>query len=203
MNTTLLHRTRLVLLLLFVSQTGAVFAQDYLSYSLQMYVLAPDRESLSVSIAQWTDQNGGYFVERSSEAVVLRVPPHQVTALRAIVETEGGLILRFEPSTTDLRRQLDSARAAISSRQESLDRILELTARADIGATLAFEQELRSLNGEIEYYRGQEQRIVNDSRFAWVRVALTSQESSIPDFIPSSFGWINSVDLYRFLEDRS
>jgi len=177
--------------------------QEFLSYRLFVYVLAPDREALSVDLANWADGNDGYFVERSGDQVVLRTPRSTIPALRAYIESKDGVVLRFEPATADLRQELLNTRAAVSSRQESLDRILELIGSADIGATLAFEQELRSLNQEIEYYRGIERLILNDSRYAHVRIALTSEQSSIPDYLPSAFSWINTIDLYQFLKDRS
>ena len=190
-------------LTLLLGITATLPAEEYLSYRLRMYVLAHDRDSLSTTVAQWADDHGGYFVERSSESVVLRIPRERLPLLRTTIEESGALVLRFEPSAVDVRDDLSAARAAIQSRQEALDRILVLMATADVGATLDFEQELRSLNSEIEYYRGRERQLVNDTRYAWVRVALTTESSSIPDLLPSSFGWINTVDLYRFLESRS
>ncbi len=186
-----------------VAQEAGEDAGDYLSYHLFVHVLAQDREAASVALSEWSDENGGYFTQRSADNVVLRLPGERLSSMRAFLEAGSALILRYEPSTVNLRRELSEARAAVSSRQESLDRILTLMGGADIGATLAFERELRSINQEIEYYRGQERRIVNDIRYAHVHVALTSEQSSIPDYLPSGFPWINDVDIYRFLEDRS
>jgi hypothetical protein len=42
---------------------------------------------------------------------------------------------------------------------------------------------------------------VNDVRYAFVTVSLSTRQSSIPSKRPSSFEWINTVDLYRFLDE--
>jgi len=196
-------RAVLVAAIIALIGVGTAGAQEFLAYRLFVHVLAQDREAVSVALAEWGDRNGGYFVQRSQDTVVLRLPGTRLPAMRAFIRENDARILRYEPSTVNLRRELSDARAAVSSRQESLDRILALMRGADIGATLDFERELRSINQEIEYHRGLERRIVNDIRYATVHVALTSEQSSIPDYLPSAFAWINDVGIYRFLEDRS
>jgi hypothetical protein len=190
-----------VLLLALLAVTLTAGAQETLAIYVELQVIASDPEATSITLADWADENGGYFTSRSETAVILRLPPDQVPLLRALIEEGGDTIASYNPSATDYREELARLRAAVDSRAEALDRILAFMDEADVRATLAFERELRSLLQEIEYYTGQERRINNEIAFASATVYLSSLARTIPEQRPSSFGWINTVDLYRFLQE--
>lgn len=190
-----------LLLVLLVPAISVVYGQDeYLASSVEILAMSTDRAALARDLADWAEERGGYYTYRSETEVHLRVPPSQVYAVRAYLETSDAEILRYNPSTLDYRQQISDAEAAITARTEALERVLRYLRGATISATLAFEQELRSLNREIEDYTGYLRRLRNDIRFARVRVVLSGYEETIPYLRRSSFEWINDLGMYSFLD---
>ena len=115
----------------------------------------------------------------------------------------GPVVTATAQNTSELRAlslDIQVVAADPAGRAESLDRVLGFLSDANVSATLAFERELRSLNEEIEYYEGRRRAILNDSRYARVTVRLSVRTRSIPQAMPSSFPWINSISLYRFID---
>ncbi len=167
---------------------------------LDLQVVAGDPEATSVSLAEWADSSGGYYTFRSAERVELRVPPDHLEALQPLLEATGDEIVLLAPATIDYRSELRDVEAGIVSRTESLDRVLSFLSSANVSATLAFERELRSLTQEIEFFEGRRRAIINDTRFARVTVRLSVRSRSVPADLPSSFGWINGLSLYRFID---
>jgi hypothetical protein len=169
--------------------------------SVGVQVVATDRALTSDAIAAWAEDTDGYFVFRSLERVVIRVPNHLLGDLRSIIEAADGEVVAYNPATIDLRAELRDLDAAIASRSEALEQILDYVDEADVRATLAFERELRSLNAEIEAYTGRRRELLNDVAYARVEILLSMRERSIPGRLPSSFAWINTLDLYRFIDE--
>ena len=176
-------------------------SKSSLAISLTLQLVASDPERTSRSVSEWADSVGGYFTYRSDQQVLIRIPPDRVPELRQRLEDQGDTIAEYNPSAIDYREELARNEAAIRSRSESLDRILAYLESSDIAATLSFERELRSLLSEIEFYTGQVRRIHNEVAFASATIYLSSRHRTIPDQRPSTFGWINTVDLYRFLQE--
>ncbi len=172
-----------------------------LAISVTFQLIASDSEMTSRSIADWADATGGYFTFRSEQQVLIRIPPGRVPELRKHIEDLGDTVVSYNPSALDYREEMARNNAAINSRTEALDRILIYLDEADIAATLSFERELRSLLQEIEYYTGQSRRIRNEVAFASATINLSSRQRTIPEQRPSTFEWINTVDLYRFLRE--
>lgn len=180
-----------------IAQEG--MPQETLAVSVTLQLIASDAESTSRFVAQWADAVSGYFTFRSEQQVLIRIPPGRVSELRRVVEELGDTVVSYNPSALDYREEIARNDAAIKSRTEALDRILIYLDEADVTATLSFERELRSLLQEIEYYTGQSRRIRNEVAFASATINLSSRQRTIPEQRPSTFGWINTVDLYRFL----
>jgi hypothetical protein len=174
---------------------------DLLATSIDIQVIAADREAAGEALARWAETTGGYFTYRSLERVELRVPNAQLSAMRDFIEVQKLEVIEYNPATIDLRSELRDIDAAVTSRREALDRILVYLEESTVRATLAFERELRSLNAEIERYAGRRRVLLNDIAYARVTIALSMRERTIPDWIPSSFAWMNTIDLYRFIDD--
>jgi uncharacterized protein DUF4349 len=173
--------------------------ESTLALDVTLQLIASDPERTSRSVTEWADAVGGYFTYRSDEQVLIRIPPDRVPELRRRIEELDDTVVSYNPSAIDYREEIARNQAAINSRTESLDRILVYLDEADIAATLSFERELRSLLREIELYTGQLRRIRNDVSFASATINLSSRQRTIPAQRPSTFEWINTVDLYRFL----
>lgn len=186
-----------------LSTAGVAAAENSLATSVTIQVIASDPDASGRAMADWAESVGGYFTFRSEEQIDLRVPPEQVRTLREQILDLGDTIVTYDPAAVDYREELARNTAAINSRNEALERILVFLDDAEITATLSFERELRSLLQEIEYYVGRNRRLRNEVEFATVTVYLSSRRRTIPEQRPSSFGWVNTVDLYLFLREAA
>jgi hypothetical protein len=178
---------------------GEAAVEDFLAREARAQLLVEDREAAADRLIAWTEAQGGYFVERSLERVVLRVPADSFGELRSIAAGAAEEIITYNPSAQDQRQELSAVRAAIESREENLERVLALLDGADVEGTLALEREISSLMRELESLRGRERAIGLRIAFARVEIALSAQAAGIPDTLPSSFEWLNTLDLYRFI----
>ncbi|TFH06165.1 MAG: DUF4349 domain-containing protein [Spirochaetales bacterium] len=188
------------LFIMWVGSVGAWGQAGSLAATAEVQVLCVDREVSSAAFADWAERAGGYYTLRSLEAVILRIPPDRLAELREMIESGGDTIVYYRPGTVDVQQELSQVEAAITSRTEALERVLAYMDDSDVVATLAFERELRSLNGEIEAFTGRRRSLLSSVTYAYVTIALSSRQSSIPSQLPSSFEWINTIDLYRFID---
>jgi hypothetical protein len=152
-------------------------------------------------ITQWTEDRGGYYVYKSPDMVRVRVPSDQIGSLRVFVEENAEQIVELGIRARDLREEFVSLRSGIKSREEILGRNLLYLGRTDVAGTLAIEREIMMLMGEIENLKGRLRKLNVDRALAQVEVYLSFQEQTLPQDIPSSFEWINTVDFYRFLQE--
>lgn len=172
-----------------------------LSYRLSANIIVLDADKAAHALTLWAEDAGGYFLERSSERVVFRVPAARFSEVRARVAEAAEAVVSYEPSASDVREELAAAESGIRSREESLALILAYLEQADVAGTLALEREVAGLMADVERLQGRKLRLENDAAFALVEVSLSSRRQTVPAQRPSSFAWVNSVDLYRFLRE--
>ncbi len=183
---------------------GEAGRTGFLALQARAQLLVSDREAAAGALITWTEEQGGYFVERSRERVVLRVPADAFDELREVARMTAEEIITYNPSAQDLRQELSAVEAAIASREENLERVLAfLDESDDIEGTLALEREISSLMQELESLRGRERAIRTRIAYARAEIALSAQAADIPDRVPSSFEWLNSLDLYDFIGEAS
>jgi len=174
--------------------------QRYLSVSVRAQLVVLDAEGAARELTAWAEQAGGHFLLRSRDRVILRVPVARVEDLRRHLVEGAEAVLAYTPSATDLREENTRVESGITSREESLRLVLQYLDEADVTATLALEKEIASLVQGIEHLKGTRARLAHDAAFARVEIQLRSQAQTLPQRRPSTFAWINTVDLYRFLE---
>jgi hypothetical protein len=189
----------LALSLLLAAGLGA--EENTLRQGVQVSMLVADPDQAGDRLEQWAEAQGGYLLEKSGERVVMRLPQARLPLLRGFLEGVSEDILDYSPSTEDLREELWTARSGLRSRQEILRRNLALLDQADAAGTLAIEQELLSLIEEVEGLKARLAALSLDQLYARVEIALSFQGSPLPKDIPSSFGWINQVSFYSFVEE--
>jgi hypothetical protein len=195
-------RTLLVLLALaLLLPTGLGAEENTLHHSVQVQILVADPEQAGDRIEGWTETQGGYLLEKSSERVVLRLPQARLPQLRAFLESLSEDLLTYAPQAEDLRQQLSEARSGLRSREDILKRNLALLDQADAAGTLAIERELLSLIEEVERLKARLAALSLDQKYARAEIALSFRESPLPKDIPSSFGWINQVSFYALVEE--
>jgi hypothetical protein len=183
---------------------GAGGGEDgFLHQRLYATILVADPDWTAEALASWAEARGGYFLLRSTDIVVVRVSNEKITDLRARVEEAAEEVVDIAPEAVDLREDYLGVQSAIRSREEILRRNLDYIDRADVAGTLAIEKEITALLGEIEGLKGRLRRLDNDRRFAYAEVSMSFKEQTLPEDIPSSFAWINTVDFYRFVREVS
>lgn len=185
---------------LFAAGAMPVYAGNYMFHQVQTTILVADPEYTADLITVWTEEQGGYYIYRSLDRIVLRVPSDEMSSLRRYLEQISDAVVEVSIQSNDLREQLVTLRSSIKSSEEILARNLEYLDRTDVKGTLAIEQEVRSLLVELESYKGSLRKLEFDRQFAYYEVLLSFKEQILPQDIPSSFEWINRIDFYRFAE---
>jgi len=70
-----------------------------------------------------------------------------------------------------------------------------------VAGTLAIEREVHALLQEIEKLKGTLRKLNTDRRLARGEIYLSFMEKSLPQDIPSSFEWVNTVDFYNLMQE--
>ena len=180
-----------------VNQTAA--GENYLYQNIEATVLVGDPDQAADALERWVEKSGGYTLLKSSDRVVLRLPFERIPQLRTTLRELSEDILELSPQSLDLREQILETQAKINSREEVLRQSLTLLDQADVQGTLAIEKEILALIEEIEQLKGTLQKLNLDRTFSRAEISLRYLEQTLPENIPSSFDWINSVDFYSFV----
>ncbi len=188
----------LIILSLPVSLPGA---ENYLSHSINAVILVSDAELTANSLTTWIEKAGGYYIFKSRDHVALRIPYQEIGDLRLYLENIAEEVVKIELQAQDLRESILQTRSGLRSREEILTQNLQYIDKTDVKGTLAIEQEILRLVNEIEGLKGRLRKLETDKMFARGEIFLSFQEQTLPEDIPSSFDWINSVDFYRFVEE--
>ncbi len=173
--------------------------ENYLYQYIEATVLVVDPDQAANALQRWVEQTGGYTLLKSSDRVILRLPFERIPQLRTALRELSEDILELSPQSLDLREQILETRAKINSREEVLQQSLALLDQADVQGTLAIEKEILTLIEEIEQLKGTLQKLNLDRTFSRAEISLRYLEQTLPENIPSSFDWINSVDFYSFV----
>lgn len=156
---------------------------------------------LTEQLSAWTEERGGYLLSRSNQAVTLRVPTALLPEAEQRVIALGANIIGRNRSAFDVRRNLTELDAAIVSSRAARDRLRGFLDGADVAETLAFERELRALQGELERLGAQRAAVLTSVQFALLTVYLEVGGLTQPTARPSGFEWVNQIDMYRLLEE--
>ncbi|MFW5769746.1 MAG: DUF4349 domain-containing protein [Spirochaetota bacterium] len=172
---------------------------SYLAHSVKAAVLGADPESVSEEVAEWIESKGGYYLFRSEGSISARLPDSRLPALRSFLEESSEGVTEYSPSARDVREEILYLRAAVSGREEILEKNMTFLEETGFGATLAVERELMEILTELEGLEGRLRRLEHERRYALLDVQINFLEQDLPSDIPSSFEWVNSVDFYSFI----
>jgi Rad3-related DNA helicase len=192
-------KTLILTAIVLTGLTQTVEGENYLYQNIEATVLVVDPDQAADSLELWVEQTGGYTLLKSSDQVILRLPFGSIPQLRTKLDDLSEDILEISPQSQDLREQILEAQAKINSREEVLRQSLALLDQADVQGTLAIEKEILTLIDEIEQLKGALQKLNIDRTFSRAEISLRYLEQTLPENIPSSFDWINSVDFYSFI----
>jgi hypothetical protein len=189
----------LSILCLFAVQAGA--EENYLHHRVQATILVAEVDPAIDNLARWADEAGGYVLYKSSERVIFRFPYGEVGGLRDYLQNTAETVVELSLEARDLRESILGIQSGIASREEILQENLKYIDRTDVEGTLAIEQEVMQLLTEVEQLKGKLRKLTVDRAYALAQVNLRILGQSLPTDIPSSFGWINTIDFYRFMEE--
>jgi hypothetical protein len=176
-------------------------AENYRRIIINASLIVFDPEGTQNTIVKWLRENRGYFLIKSNELLSARVPVEKVRDFTHTLEGLGVDIEKISETSEDIREAIITLSSGIKSREEILEKNLKLFNRADVEDTLGIEQELVLLLNEIEEMKGKLNKLNVDRRFAYVEIYFTFKKSALPQNVPSSFAWINTLDLYRFKQE--
>ena len=177
----------------------AVAQENYLHHGIQATILVADTDRAIDRLSLWADEAGGYLLFKSSEVVIFRFPHTKVGSLRDFLEEISETVVELSLQAQDLRESILGIQSGIRSREEILQQNLQYIDRTDVEGTLAIEREVMQLLTEIEQLKGKLRKLTVDRAHALARVNLRILGQSLPTDIPSSFGWINTIDFYTFV----
>jgi hypothetical protein len=179
----------------------AVAEENYLYHSVQATILVADTDKAIDGLARWVDEKGGYLLYKSSDRVIFRFPYTEVGRLRDLLQEISETVVELTLEAQDLRESILGIESGIRSREEILEQNLQYIDKTDVEGTLAIEQEVMQLLMEIEQLKGKLRKLTVERAYALAQVDLRILGQSLPTDIPSSFGWINTIDFYRFMEE--
>jgi len=189
----------LIILLSIIILYGGAQDSDTLHISVNARVMVFDQFEASNKLADWAENNGGYFTWKSEDTVRIRVPDEKTVAFRDYLEDQSEVVLEYNQLTRDLREDLMQSRSALEAREEVLVKNLSYLNSSDVEGTLELEREIRRLMTEVDNYRGMLRRMEHDRKMAVIQVSLSFEQQTIPDSRPSNFAWINGMDFYWFM----
>ena len=176
-------------------------ADNFLYHHLRATLLVADPAESGDLISRWAESKGGYFLLKSENQVVFRFPFNEIKGLRELFADISERIIEITPGAVDLREQILGLQSGIRSRESILKKNLSFIDRADVAGTLAIEREVHALLQEIEKLKGTLRKLNTDRRLARGEIYLSFREQSLPQDIPSSFDWINTVDFYKLMQE--
>ena len=176
-------------------------AGNFLYHHLRATLLVADPAESGDLISLWAESKGGYFLLKSESQVVIRFPFAEIKSLRELFADISERIIEISPEAVDLREQILGLQSGIRSRESILKKNLSFIDRADVAGTLAIEREVHELLQEIEKLKGTLRKLNTDRRLARGEIYLSFREQSLPQDIPSSFDWVNTVDFYRLMQE--
>ena len=196
-----MKRALVVLSFICLLSVQSMAEENYLHHGVQATILVADVDRAIDGLAQWAEEAGGYLLYKSSDRVIFRFPYTEVGRLRDFLENIADTLVELSLEAQDLRESILGIQSGIRSREEILEQNLRYIDQTDVEGTLAIEQEVMQLLTEIEQLKGKLRKLTVDRAYALAQVNLRILGQSLPTDIPSSFGWINTIDFYSFVEE--
>jgi hypothetical protein len=194
-------KTLFLLIFICLNILNSYCLENFRRVTVTARLIVFDPEAVREHIVTWIENNNGYFLVKSDTLLTARVPVDMVRQFAQTLEELGIDIEKISETSEDIREELVMVQSGINSREEILTKNLQLFNRADVEDTLGIEQELVLLLEEIEELKGRLNKLNVERQFAHVELSFLFKKSELPEKIPSSFDWINTLDLYRFKQE--
>jgi hypothetical protein len=195
-----MKKVQIALAVICLLSVRVVAEENYLHHGIQATILVADVDRAIDRLSLWADEANGYLLYKSSDVVIFRFPHTKVGRLRGFLEDISETVVELSLQAQDLRESILGIQSGIESREEILRQNLRYIDQTDVEGTLAIEKEVMQLLTEIEQLKGKLRKLTVDRQYALAQVSLRILGQSLPTDIPSSFGWINTINFYTFVD---
>lgn len=180
---------------------AAAKMQPASSIKVDLVLKVEDRDKAADAIVASATLVNGYFIEKASNGVKLKVPADKVKHIIDTASKQGQLIQR-KIVRRDLARKLLKKRAALKAKQSVRSQYETILLQADVKGLLYVEKELLKLVSEIEILKGAIRFFEHRIRFAEIKVSFQYENRAAPVATgKSSFAWLNTINLKDLLRD--
>ena len=130
----------------------------------------------------------------------LKVPPaHVDEVLRAAASK--GVVLDKALTRKDRTEAIARLEGRLRSKHAILQRLRGFLDDSNVAGTLTIERSMTQLVSEVERVRGKLRVEREGARYAVVQISFNFQRQGRISYVRSPFGWLNSVDVDRFLRE--
>jgi hypothetical protein len=180
-----------------------ITAEDSVSkrQTLDAVILVADRFEAADGLEEWADKNGGYLISRVRDRIILRLPSSSLGDFIDFIEALAEEIIKIQQHSKDISQNILEAEAGIRSKEELFKQAVILLDQSDFSTTFEIESEVLSILVDIEHLKGIHRKLLGEGTLARVQIDFRLEEEKIPESLPSSFPWINTVDFYRLMEE--
>lgn len=165
-----------------------------------LVVSVVDQEKSADSLVAETERLGGYFLSRTPQELILRVPHAQLKEVIRLAEASGKVLDR-QLQRRDLAQQLNELRTRIRSKEDLMARYQEVLRTAQLQAVVTVEREVTQRIVELEQLKGQLQRLEHLAAYAQLTVRWQFRERELPAPGKSSFPWLNRLGLQHLEQE--
>lgn len=163
-------------------------------------VKVPRVDDAAEAIIALAESRGGFLDSQGAHRLVVKVPPEAVSEVLDGAAAQG-LLLAKRLERGDLTELIAQLEASLRSKSAILDRLRRFFDDADVESTLRVEKEMNELVEELERVKGRLRVARERAAWAVIQVHFRLPERERVRDASSSFEWINSCDLDRFLGD--
>jgi hypothetical protein len=174
--------------------------QITLDYAIQ----AANRESAYRELKRWVESRKGYMIELTDSSISLRIPVKAEDREDRLEEIKKkvlslGILMSHSMNRTDYTGRISELEVAIRMKEKHLDDLQKLARDTDLSQTLALEQELNAVQGELEQLKGQRRQLIEATRMIQLNVSFSYTPPVNPAGDPG-FGWVNSAGVLELME---
>lgn len=174
---------------------AAAAAPSETAITASLVVAVSQKDAAADAIVGWTRDHGGWFQERTTEHLSLRVPSELAEDLTAFATDQGKVVDR-SLARQDVSQELADARGRLEAREKVLNEYYAVLATAKAGSVVEVERQIVWAIEEIERLKGRIKLLENQARWARVDVSFQFRDRSAPARDgSSSFAWLNTLNV--------
>jgi len=162
-------------------------------YSAALRLVVVSASAALASIQTLATQAGGHLQESDSRSITIRVPSSSFDAVIERIAALGEVVER-SIKASDVTEEMQDLGIRLENARKARERLLEHLAKSDkIADTLAIEQALARVTGEIEQMEGRQRYLQSQVAMSTIRVELNGATPQRPGGGLVPFEWIGRL----------